>query len=85
MVEQGIFQNCTCIDNFFIHKNGMGGVAMDKNTVLLEKENAEQKNNYTVVIDKNTFHIVSKFQGKETSSHIIYRLAVKKILYDDQI
>lgn len=30
LVEQVNFQNGTCIDRFFIHKNGMGGYVYEK-------------------------------------------------------
>lgn len=58
--------------------------------VLFMKENSmptetKNKNTYMVEIDKNVFHVISKFQGTETASKIIYDLAVKRILYDDSI
>ena len=58
---------------------------MEKNIKPLEKGNSKQQNTYTVTIDKNIFHVVSQFQGTETSSQIIYSLAVKRILYNDSI
>lgn len=66
---------------------------MEQNTTPLEKENAKKDdtmNNkttdtYTTIIDNNTFHVISQFQGTETASQIIHDLAVKRILYDDPI
>ena len=50
-----------------------------------ENTETKNKNTYMVEIDKNVFHVISKFQGTETASKIIYDLAVKRILYDDSI
>lgn len=60
---------------------------MKKNTMPTETENKETKkdNTYTVEIDKNVFHVTSKFQGTETASKIICDLAVKRILYEGSI
>lgn len=58
---------------------------MKENTIPTENEENQKDNTYTVEIDKNIFHVISKFQGTETSSKIIYDLAVKRILYDDSI
>ncbi len=58
---------------------------MEKNTIPTEKKNNPKEDTYTVVIDNNTFHVISQFQGTETASHIIYGLAVKRILYNDSI
>ncbi len=66
---------------------------MKQNTTPLEKENAKKDdtmnnkttNTYTTIIDSNTFHVISQFQGTETASQIIHDLAVKRILYDDPI
>lgn len=52
---------------------------MKKDTMPAEKKD----NTYTVEIDKNVFHVISKFQGTETAGKIIYDLAVKRILYED--
>ena len=52
---------------------------------LTEKENDKEENTYTVTIDNNTYHIISKFIGIDTSSKILYDLAVKRILYNDSI
>lgn len=38
-----------------------------------------------MTINNNTYHIISKFIGSDTSSKILYDLAVKRILYDDSI
>lgn len=58
---------------------------MEKNTIPTKKKNNPKEDTYTVVIDNNTFHVISQFQGTETASQIIYDLAVKRILYDDSI
>lgn len=58
---------------------------MKENTMPTENEEIKKDNTYTIEIDKNVFHVVSKFQGTETASKIIYDLAVKRILYDDSI
>lgn len=55
---------------------------MKENSMPTETKN---KNTYMVEIDKKVFHVISKFQGAETASKIIYDLAVKRILYDDSI
>jgi len=60
-------------------------LSMEKDTSLTEKENYKEENIYTVTIDNNTYHIISKFIGTNTSSKILYDLAVKRILYDDSI
>ena len=56
---------------------------MEQNKNLIGTKDTEKDSTYTITIDKNTFHVVSKFQGTVTSSRLIYDLAVKKILYDD--
>ena len=33
---------------------------MEKDTSLTEKENDKEENTYTVTIDNNTYHIISK-------------------------
>lgn len=37
----------------------------------------------TVQLDNTTFHVVSVFQGTKTSSELLYELALKRILYED--
>lgn len=49
----------------------------------LKKGEIKKTDEYTIMIDNNIFHVISKFQGTETSSQIIYNLAVKRILYDE--
>lgn len=58
---------------------------MKENTMPTENKEVPKGNTYTIEIDKNVFHVISKFQGTETSSKIIYDFAVKRILYDDSI
>lgn len=58
---------------------------MKENTIPTEKEEIEKDNTYKVKIDKNVFHVISKFIGTDTSSKILYDLAVTRILYDDSI
>lgn len=58
---------------------------MKENTMPTENEKTKKYNTYTIEIDKNVFHVISKFQGTEKASKIIYDLAVKRILYDDSI
>ncbi len=58
---------------------------MKENTMPTKKEEMKKDSTYTVKIDKNIFHVISKFQGTETASKIIYDLAIKRILYDDSI
>lgn len=58
---------------------------MKKDTLLTEKENNKNEDIYTMTINNNTYHIISKFIGSDTSSKILYDLAVKRILYDDSI
>lgn len=56
---------------------------MKENTIPTKNEEIKKDNKYTVEIDKNIFHVTSKFQGTETAGKIIYDLAVKRILYED--
>lgn len=56
---------------------------MKENTMSTENEETKNDNTYTIKIDKNVFHVTSKFQGTETASKIICDLAVKRILYED--
>ena len=56
---------------------------MKENTISTEIEKTKKDNTYTVEIDKNVFHVISKFIGTDTSSKIIYDLVVKRILYDE--
>ena len=56
---------------------------MNKDTMSSEKENNQKEKISTVKIDNNTYHVISKFIGIDTSSKIIYDLAVKRILYDE--
>jgi len=58
---------------------------MKENSMPTENKETKKENTYTVEIDKNIFHVISKFQGTETASKVIYDLAVKRILYDDSI
>ncbi len=58
---------------------------MKENSMPTENKETKNENTYTVEINNNIFHVISKFQGKETASKIIYDLAVKRILYDDSI
>lgn len=58
---------------------------MKENSMPAENKKTKNENTYTVEINNNIFHVISKFQGKETASKIIYNLAVKRILYDDSI
>lgn len=58
---------------------------MKENTMSTENEKDQKDNTYTIEIDKNVFHVISKFQGTETASKIIYDLAVKRILYNETI
>lgn len=58
---------------------------MKENSMPTENKEIKNENTYTVEINNNIFHVISKFQGKETASKIIYDLAVKRILYDDSI
>lgn len=50
-----------------------------------ENKETKNENTYMIEINNNIFHVISKFQGTETASKIIYDLAVKRILYDDSI
>lgn len=56
---------------------------MKENTMPTENEKAQKDNTYTIEIDKNVFHVISKFQGTETASKIICDLAIKRILYEE--
>ena len=56
---------------------------MNKDTMSSEKENNQKEKISTVKIDNNTYHVISKFIETNTSSKIIYDLAVKRILYDE--
>ena len=56
---------------------------MKENTMPTENKKIKNDNAYTIEIDKNVFHVISKFQGTKTLSKIIYDLAVKRILYED--
>lgn len=56
---------------------------MEQNIMPLKKGEIKKTDEYTIMIDNNIFHVISKFQGTETSSRIIYNLAVKRILYDE--
>lgn len=58
---------------------------MKENSMPTENKEIKNENTYTVEINNNIFHVISKFQGKETASKIIYDLAMKRILYDDSI
>ena len=48
-----------------------------------EKVQVKNDSTYTVKIDNNTYHVISKFIGTNTSSKIIYDLAVKRIIYNE--
>lgn len=56
---------------------------MNKDTMSSEKVNNQKEKISTVKIDNNTYHVISKFIGTNTSSKIIYDLAIKRILYDE--
>lgn len=56
---------------------------MNKDTMSSEKVNNQKEKISTVKIDNNAYHVISKFIGTNTSSKIIYDLAVKRILYDE--
>jgi hypothetical protein len=58
-------------------------LSMNKDTMSSEKVNNQKEKISTVKIDNNTYHVISKFIGTNTSSKIIYDLAVKRILYDE--
>ena len=58
---------------------------MKENSMPTENKETKNENTYTVEINNNIFHVISKFQGTETASKIIYDLAMKRILYDDSI
>lgn len=58
---------------------------MKENSMPTENKEIKKENTYTVEINNNIFHVISKFQGAETASKIIHDLAVKRILYDDSI
>ena len=53
---------------------------MKKNKMPSEKVQVKNDSTYTVKIDNNTYHVISKFIGTNTSSKIIYDLAVKRII-----
>ncbi len=56
---------------------------MKKNKMSSEKVQVKNDSTYTVKIDNNTYHVISKFIGTNTSSKIIYDLAVKRIIYNE--
>jgi hypothetical protein len=56
---------------------------MKKNKMPSEKVQVKNDSTYTVKIDNNTYHVISKFIGTNTSSKIIYDLAVKRIIYNE--
>lgn len=58
---------------------------MKENSMPTENKETKNENTYMIEINNNIFHVISKFQGTETASKIIYDLAVKRILYDDSI
>lgn len=58
---------------------------MKENSMPTENKETKNENTYMMEINNNIFHVISKFQGTETASKIIYDLAVKRILYDDSI
>ena len=58
---------------------------MKENSMPTENKETKNKNTYMIEINNNIFHVISKFQGTETASKIIYDLAVKRILYDNSI
>lgn len=58
---------------------------MKENSMPTENKEIKKENTYMIEINNNIFHVISKFQGTETASKIIYDLAVKRILYDDSI
>ena len=56
---------------------------MKKNKMPSEKVQVKNDSTYTVKIGNNTYHVISKFIGTNTSSKIIYDLAVKRIIYNE--
>ena len=56
---------------------------MKKNKMPSEKVQVKNDSKYTVKIGNNTYHVISKFIGTNTSSKIIYDLAVKRIIYNE--
>ena len=56
---------------------------MKKNKMPSEKVQVKNDSTYTVKIDNNTYHVISKFIGTNTSSKIISDLAVKRIIYNE--
>lgn len=54
---------------------------MNKDTMSSEKENNQKEKISTVKIDNNTYHVISKFIGTNTSSKIIYEFSKLKEFY----
>ena len=65
----------------------MGGsmtaaIVYDKKTNIKHDDCLNEHKIRQVKIGKNTYNVISVFEGKKTSSELFYEAVVKKILYD---